>query len=332
MKRFSKKRSEAVLKLRDRKTRGRPQVKKKVTLTYGKVRMRKNEVALVVPSNFSLIGNPEEMLSFFHDVNIYVEKGEHIFFDMAAIDKMTTDAILYMLSQFEYYKHRYKNYVISGNVPAIEECRDIFISSGFYKYVRASNAGLQSNANVLTVRSGSQVEPEVARDVTYFARDRLANRDTQISKSMYSTMIECMANTKNHAYKSLGGKWWLMAAYREQAKAVHFTFLDNGITIPVTIKKNFKEYVANIAGTILPVVQTTQDCKLIESALKGEFRTTTGMSYRGKGLPKIYQYSRNKNIENLAVVSRNGYIDLASATTYDLNKKFFGTLLSWDFV
>ena len=329
-KRHSKRRSEAVLESLHKKKRGKRR-KEKVNYTYGKAKRRKNEVAIDVPSNFSLIDNSEEMLSFFHDVGIYVEKDRDIFFNMATIEKMTTDAILYMLSQFQYYKQRHKKYKISGNVPKNDECRNIFVGSGFYKYVRASGTRGQSDANILTVRSASQVEPGIAKEVTHFAKDRLGKRDMQISKSMYSTMIECMANTKNHAYERVGGKWWLMAAYREQSKTVHFTFLDNGLTIPATIKKNLKEYLANIAGTLLPVVQT-QDHRLIESALRGDFRTKTGVSYRGKGLPKIYEYSRNRNIENLVVISRNGYISPAIGMTQDMNEKFFGTLLSWDFV
>jgi hypothetical protein len=329
-KRRSKKRSEAVLESLHKKKRGTKR-KEKVTYEYGKAKRHKNEVTIAAPGSFSLIDNSEEMLRFFHDVNIYVEKERDIFFEMAAIENMTTDAILYMLSRFEYYKQHHRNYKISGNVPKNDECRNIFISSGFYKYVRASGTRGQSDANILTVQSASQVEPQIAKEVTHFARDRLGKRDMQISKSMYSTMIECMANTKNHAYEMVGGKWWLMAAYRENFKTVHFTFLDNGLTIPTTIKKNLKEYLANIAGTLLPVVQT-QDHRLIESALKGEFRTKTGVSYRGKGLPKIYEYSNNKNIENLVVISRKGYINLGTGSTQDLNEKFLGTLLSWDFI
>jgi hypothetical protein len=122
-----------------------------------------------------------------------------------------------------------------------------------------------------------------------------------------------------------------MAAHREHLKPLHFTFLDNGLTIPATIRRNLGEYLADIAGVLLPVVQT-QDHRLIESALKGDFRTKTGVVYRGKGLPKIYEYSNNRNIENLVVISRNGYVGVANGIVKDLNEKFYGTLLSWDFV
>jgi len=329
-KRYSKKRSEAVLKSLYKKETTKHR-KQKVEYIYGKSRRRKNEVTIEVPSNFSLINRAEEMLRFFHDIRTYVQKGRDIFFDMTAIGDMTTDAILYMLSQFQYYKQHYTNYKISGNTPTNNECRNIFVGSGFYKYVRASGTRLQGDSNILTVQSRSQVEPEIAKEITHFAKDRLDKMDMKTSKSIYSTMIECMANTKNHAYERGGGKWWLMAAYREHLKTVHFTFLDNGLTIPATIRKNLGEYLANIAGTLLPVVQT-QDYKLIESALKGDFRTKTGVSYRGKGLPKIYEYSKNRNIENLVIISRNGYVDVANGAIRDLGEKFFGTLLSWDFV
>ncbi|MEI6153476.1 MAG: hypothetical protein WCQ90_05260, partial [Deltaproteobacteria bacterium] len=322
----SSKRSETVLKSRSRTRRGRGPAKKSAIYTYPKVWKHKNSVRIIAPTNFSLVENPEEMLNFFHDVRLYLQRGDKIFFDMAGIGKMTTDAILYMLSRFENYKQQLARCDISGNVPDNEESRNIFIQSGFYSYVRTTSRSLKSNSDILTVQSGTRVEPSIAQQVARFARARIGSTDRQISKSIYSTMIECMANTRNHAYKD-SGKWWLMAAFREQSKAVHFTFLDNGLTIPTTVKKSMKEYVTHLAGTMLPV-RTNQDCGLIESALKGEFRTKTGMLFRGKGLPKIYEYSTNEDIKNLVVISHNGYVDVGSGNSHDLSKQFYGTLLS----
>lgn len=248
-KRYSKKRSEAVLESLYKKKRSK-HGKKRVEYLYGKTKRRQNEVTIQVPSSFSLINDPEEMLKFFHDVRSYVQKGRDIFFDMSSIEDMTTDAILYMLSQFQYYKQQYTNYKISGNTPTNNECRNIFVGSGFYKYVRAPGIKTPSDSNILTVRSRSQVEPEIAKEATHFARGRLQKMDMTTSKSIYSTMIESMANTKNHAYERGGGKWWLMAAHREHLKTLHFTFLDNGLTIPATIRRNLGEYLADIAGVL----------------------------------------------------------------------------------
>ena len=188
---YSKKRSEAVLRSCSGKRRKRKPIKKKVAFTYGKAHKQKDLVTIDVPSNFSLIENPEEMLSFFHDVRLHLKNGRRIFFNMSAISTMTTDAILYMLSRFDYYRQHLPHHSISGNTPTNDECRYIFINSGFYKYVHASGiAKSQRTHDVLTVQSGSQVDPEIAKDVTHFARERLGDRDTQISKSMYSTLIE----------------------------------------------------------------------------------------------------------------------------------------------
>ena len=75
-----------------------------------------------------------------------------------------------------------------------------------------------------------------------------------------------------------------------------------------------------------------EDNKLIVSALQGDFkRTRTREPWRGKGLPKINSHFQNKIIDNLFIVSRQGYINYETSDIRDLNGVFQGTLLSWDF-
>ena len=137
-----------------------------------------------------------------------------------------------------------------------------------------------------------------------------------------------MANTKNHAYNITrkDQKWWLISCYDEDSKKVNFTFMDNGDGIPFTLRKNIIERFFD------PLIKKQNDGKLILSALKGEFRTRTKKHYRGTGLPKIFSYSKEKQIENLIIISNKGYVDCDSEQSKELSRKFFGTLLSWDFV
>jgi len=302
------------------------------TLLYRNVTVKKDRVEIAVPNNFSIINNTEEVLTFFHDINTYVKNGRKIRLVMKDIQAMTADAILYMLSQLHFHKHNSRNYNISGDCPNDPVAQSLFVNSGFYQYVKSQlPKGLPRDHNVLTIKTGDNVDPVTAGTVVQFARGKISSIDKKKSKSIYSTMIECMANTKEHAYWKQNGKWWLMAHYAQKSNRVHFSFLDNGLTIPNTIRKNLKDYVLNIAGKVLPIT-STGDTSLIASALRGEFRSKTGYLYRGKGLPKIFQHSNTGKIDNLIVVSRNGIVNASNVQSGDMRNMFHGTLLCWDFV
>jgi len=293
---------------------------------------RHKDVDLLVPTIFSVIKNPEETLALFMDFNHAASRRENIHFDMSSVSEITPDAILYMLSRFRYFERSGKRLSVSGNIPRDPLCATILVTSGFLKHVSYPNKGsIPKDLNVLDVVSGRKVLPDIAQKFVSFARDRLpVAKDT--SRSIYKTVIECMANTRDHAYPRPGGDWWLMASYRKDTRTVHFTFVDNGMTIPATVRKKIAEVVSSIATALVPISSGTRESDLINSALLGKYRTRTGLSYRGKGLPSIYAQSRNRRIKNLTIVSSHGYIDVEANIVKDLQQKFQGTLLSWDFV
>jgi hypothetical protein len=139
-----------------------------------------------------------------------------------------------------------------------------------------------------------------------------------------------MANTHDHAYseRSLLPRWYLMAVNDKDKKFVQFVFLDGGKGIPNTIKKKYLEILRRKLGAATHL-KTIEDSALILSALKGEFRTRTEKSYRGKGLPKIIGCAENKEITDLVIISNFGVINTATGIVRDTRRKLFGTLFSW---
>jgi hypothetical protein len=216
-----------------------------------------------------------------------------------------------------------------------DKCNKIFANSGFYKYVYSKKRGpLHADPDTLSIESGSLVVPGKAADTKEFTKRSLMKDESKDTKSIYTTLIECMGNTRQHAYKKGSGyaKWWLMASYDKESVRVHFTFLDNGYGIPSTIRMRFGEKIRSVFGKIVGEVP---DSGLILSALNGEFRTRTGIAYRGKGLPSIFETARNKKIDNLIVISKKGYVgwkksEKGELESIELKFPLFGTLLSWD--
>lgn len=291
-----------------------------------KATRRKGKYEITVPNNFSVINNPKQMLEFFEDINYHARKRRNIFLEMSKIQDMTSDAILYMLSLFDYHKsvHRFSN--ISGNYPQNISCRNLLVEGGFLDYVEPKYQIKRISPDILSVKSNSTVQGDIASKVIRFSLSKLDQQRDSKSRGIYATLIECMANTIHHAYRENNPytKWWLMALYGDNK--VNFTFYDSGMGIPKTLKKNFSE---KFFGSMF---NQKNDYELIISALKGEFRTRTGDKWRGRGLPKINSFYNQGYINKLTLVSNYGYVNFGENRFYNMSEKFRGTLFSWDFV
>ncbi len=296
-----------------------------VPVTYAK---KGHRVVIPVPEVFSLLKNVDEMLVFYEEIYSCAKRRKGIFLEMSSIKELTVDAILYTISVFDHLKHSLRFTNIGGNFPTKDSIHQILLQSTFFNYVSINTWYNPNTSNILSVKSGQLVKGTVAKKVIDFSKAQLGRVGDASTRSMYATLIECMVNTSHHAYakKSAKWKWWLMALPSQDKKKVHFAFLDNGRGIPATVRVNFRERLAQLYPS------ASMDSKLIHSALKGEFRTRTKHKWRGKGLPKIYNYSEKNLIENLQIISNHGFVDCRTNQHTELQDKFHGTLLYWEFV
>lgn len=133
-----------------------------------------------------------------------------------------------------------------------------------------------------------------------------------------------MANTKKHAKGTTkrDEKWWLMSYYDSSSKITTVSFIDTGVGIfeSTKIKRALKLLVS--IG-----IKTRGD--ILRSILKGEIESSTGLPYRGKGLPKIYDDFKRKHIHSLHIISNNAYADVANENYYELTDSLKGTFLYW---
>jgi hypothetical protein len=284
-------------------------------------------IFVVAPVNYSLLDNTEEMLVFYDKINDLAKTGHRVFLDLRGVRNITYDALLYTLSLIDYFNAKYEPFYIEGNQPLDAQCAKIFNESGFNKFVN-TRTFTWPNIDVLSIERGESTEPVIAAEVKKFSADHLKASSSQDMKSqnLYNTLVECMNNTVGHAYKdvsrSLKPKWWIICYFDKLKGRVVFTFLDNGSGIPSTVRKNFLERVPS----------NTADGKLIVSALNGEFRSETRKKNRGLGLPEIYSYQKEKQIEDLVIISNKAKVVVGDdMKVTNLENKFHGTLLSWSY-
>ncbi|MCL5027481.1 MAG: hypothetical protein M1480_00525 [Bacteroidetes bacterium] len=287
---------------------------------------------LIAPQNFSLskLSYIEATLKFFNKLDSGVHRYNSVFLNMENITFLSEDAILYLLSRLHAYKIMYPNYSVSGNFPNDKTCEKLLLDSNFTKYIITKRKPKINNKEIFPIRDGIDSDGEILGEVLNFIESKIDLSEDN-SFDMYGPMLECLTNSKNHAYNNSMSKlhrWWLIAIPDKNHKKVHYTSLDNGLGIPTTINKKFADIVKSFVSN--------KDPDLIISALNGEFRTRTGKVERGKGLPSVFESTNNKQIDNLTIISNFAYVKIGRNKKILekelLVKRFRGTLISWDFV
>ena len=64
--------------------------------------------------------------------------------------------------------------------------------------------------------------------------------------------------------------------------------------------------------------------------LEGKMESSTGLHYRGKGLPKIYNDYKNQALKKLYIAANDVFADFDNGTFIELKKPLNGTFLYWE--
>lgn len=295
-----------------------------------KLRSNSPKYTIEMPRIFSISENTDESLNVFNDIYTHISNGHKLFLDMGKIDIVTSDALLYILSIFDYFRLSKVPTNIKGNFPLNNQVKEFLVQSHFFDYVKSDITVPKHDEHILHIESGMKVSGSIVKDVVQFALKHLGQNISPKSRAIYRIIIEMMGNTVEHAYRNENesSKWYLMARHDKNDGKVKFAFLDGGFGVPTTIRKNFPERVFELFSKMTGT--SSDDSRLLLSALNGNFRTKTGKKYRGKGLPNIYMSYNDKFIDNLRIISNYGYIDKGNALR--IKHKFHGTLYAWEFI
>lgn len=286
------------------------------------------------PKVFSFIMNPIETISFFCSLITDIKNGSHnntYFLNSENVVEVTTDALVYIITIIRNIKiNRIKQYRFVGNLPNIPSVQDVYIKSGFFNYVKSTKKSAVKDNDVVQIICGTNTDQAVAKEICLFAMDKL-QKSKQFTRTLFVTLIELMSNVVHHAYNAnneelMNECWYLYAEYKEEEDCVQIIFVDTGLGIANTVRKNFWESIN---------LKKSSDSTLIASAFNGDFRTETKKRNRGLGLPAIKQFAINGELNNFTVVSGKGSFkishDSGSINIHknDYDSNIYGTIYSF---
>ena len=291
---------------------------------------RKNDIETITvtaPQNFSIINNADELSKFFEEITYYLKNHKKnkvvVNFNLGPIEQVTIDAIMYLLAIIKNLQlNDLTRHKFEGNLPKNEPALSKFKESGFLNFVNSNVKKVTANENKIAIRTGQSNDGNILKEICDFVIERAKCTKAE-TKFLYPLMAEMMYNTHEHAYgnKSITMKNWYIFVECED-NLIKTTFLDTGLGIPSTIKKRLGE----------SLFKERED-KLLESALNGEFRSKTKLTYRNTGLPTIKDHAMKREILNLHIVSNKAYCYINednSVVRQEIESKVAGTIFYWE--
>jgi hypothetical protein len=284
------------------------------------------------PAHFSLTKSPDGTLAFFGRLSEKINKEKAIRVDLSDVKKITIDSLLYLIVVLKESARQGLLHDVCGRYPFDNNIKEMVHDSGFDKYVKGGQSFPGSVERCVPICHGSGEYPEISKKMCAFTREKLGVRKNQTSK-LYDMISEILENSTLHAHKRRRGKhvprWYAFARYDKEDECIHLSLLDTGDGIPHTVKKKASEKALILAEKItLGMIRGMDASALIQSALEGEIRSSTGKEHRGNGLPQIYEYSQIGFIKSLVILSDRGYINPLNGNK-NLQCGFKGTLYSW---
>lgn len=172
----------------------------------------------------------------------------------------------------------------------------------------------------------------------------------EIPEGLYEGLTEALTNVRHHAYPATGSvpenlrRWWLFARYVEPKGDtpgnLFIGVYDIGVGIQTSLRSRLsaKEKALEFSGWFEDVVgatfgsSKTLDKRLLEAAIEGT-RSSTGLVFRGNGLPEMRDFVRSTKSGRLLILSGGSqYVCLAESqksATYSCSEPILGTLLVW---
>jgi hypothetical protein len=311
-KKHLKSRQEAALRSSQRRKSGRVPARKFVPPN------RRKFFTEVAPTTFSLVDNPEEAIAFLNGLRSRADR-YNLTLDLASVNKLTTDGIAVLIATLRQL-HTY----IRGNLPKDAAAQNMLVGSGFFAHVNKMQKLPAVSHGQISQQESKKVQPDLAKKLIHFGTRVLGSE--QKCTAAYSVLIESMSNTHNHAAPKRPGdpeSWWATVFADAARKRVCFTFVDTGVGIFRSVKLSKVRKIYKLLGI-------RDDSDILREMLHGKIESSTGFTYRGKGLPNIYKMSAAGRIKSLVIVANDVYCNVPASEYRMLKNSFYGTVLYWE--
>lgn len=273
-----------------------------------------------VPLNFNLKAeNCDMFISFINKLKKLGQQKANINIIMDDTTEIGEGAIAMFLSVINELVE--SGVILKGTKPKPGIERDKLEKSGIFKYTGGLVEVKNRDSKSTILRTGGRTAGHVNLSEEIKKSNETVWGEKGRNPPLRGSVFEMMRNSCDHAFKNEHNiVWHFGISHDEQNKQVKFSFVDNGRGIIKSFTEGFLSRVINLF---------TDNADLLETAFKNGIESRTGLSWRGKGLPTIFENYEDGYFRNLVVISNDVYLDFDNKLQKKLSTQFAGTYYFW---
>ncbi|MBL4663163.1 MAG: hypothetical protein JKY22_06330 [Flavobacteriaceae bacterium] len=273
------------------------------------------------PENLTLkYEDSNKVLKFIKKIKKYANKGYYIDLKLENTKIINEGAIALLLSVISDLERR--RIFFKGTKPKNNKANDILERSGFFKHMNGSisKKNRVSNNKILTTGKISTHQKTLVPEI-HKAMETIWGVKARCP-ALYGGLGEMVRNSCDHAFQNANSTIWHWGiTHLENDNTCKFSFVDNGSGI---LKTN------NSKGVLRKLSKYFDDnADILETAFRDGIESRTGLSWRGKGLPTIFEMYDDNIITNLVVITNDVYLDFDRKISKKINTSFSGTYYFW---
>lgn len=218
---------------------------------------------------------------------------------------------------------------ITSDYPANPTVHELFQHIGILKWLgKAPQVQIDAeNVKHWCLKKGTTIDMGIVRALFTEYEENLAS---DVSRGLYASMSEAVANAIEHAYEGRLAKserkgWWMFAEQRDGNLVV--AVCDLGIGIPESLNRKFLEHVRALVSPI-----RRKDSWFINQVVTAP-RTRTDLKNRGKGLQEMLEFVEQADVGAFIIYSLRGSFaysrDKDKRVSSNYRTRIPGTLIQW---
>ncbi len=260
------------------------------------------------------------VIKFINELKLLGQQGEHINIIMDDVVEIGEGAIAMLLSVINEIGSN--AVLVKGTKPKDPTVNTTLEKSGFFRYIATviSAENLKTKNAILRTGDSKTSNTEIAAEVKK-AMETIWGVSARCPR-LFGGIFEMFRNSCDHAFKKDESvTWHLGLSHFEETNLVKFSFVDNG-------KGIIKTFASGLLKSFINLFQDNTD--ILTTAFHDGIASRTGLSWRGKGLPTIFELSSDKIISNLVVITNDVYISFDRNIIVTLPVSYSGTYYYWE--
>lgn len=287
-----------------------------------------------IPITLNLDGDRVELFRLLDKVRgtLVYKHNCRVFLDFSDLVNISCEAALMLLAEIDRSLALSAGKTLTGNHPKNQTAAAVLKDMGYFKFFKVPDPPIsKTNRIFLEACCGDVTDGEVANRLIEIFEKQLRFAPG-FRRCLYEALVECMDNVKQHAYPRdafKGGRivdrWWMMGFADNQTGEVTFSFVDQGVGIPRTLQKKWKQII-NSAGLIFS--ESDLICEAIDNN-----RSRLQSVRRGNGLSVLRSLIEHAPEGRFRICSRRANVHFFRHDTepqlFDSEVTYDGTLVSW---